>query len=89
MEYTMFLNDGEPTCGMMAMPDMMPAEVPSHWVVNFVVPDCDAAVAYASSNGGTVTMPPMDTPFGRAAGLIDPQGAVLTVIDRSTATAEP
>lgn len=29
-----------------------------------------------------------DTPFGRAAGLVDPWGAVLGVIDRSTATEE-
>ena len=86
MDYTMFLNNGEPICGMMAMPEGVPEEVPSHWVVNFVVPDCDAAGAYAAENGGMVTMPPMDTPFGRAAGLMDPSGAVLNVIDRSTAT---
>ena len=86
MDYTVFSNNGEPTCGMMAMPDMVPAEVPSHWVVNFVVPDADEAAAYATANGAMVTMAPMDTPFGRACNLIDPQGAVLTVIDRSTAT---
>lgn len=88
MGYTMFLREGEPTCGMMAMPDMVPAEVPSHWVVNFSVIDCDAAVAYATEHGGMVTMPAMDTPFGRAAGLVDPWGAVMNVIDRSKADAE-
>jgi predicted enzyme related to lactoylglutathione lyase len=88
MNYTVFSNHGEWLCGMMAMPDMVPAEVPSHWVVNFVVADADDAAAYTTANGGTVTMPPMDTPFGRACGLIDPWGAVLTVIDRSTATAD-
>lgn len=85
MEYTVFVNDGEWICGMMAMPPQAPAEVPAHWMVNFVVPDCDAAAVYATENGGTVTMQPMDTPFGRAAGILDPWGAVLSVIDRSTA----
>ena len=88
MDYTMFMNNGIPTCGMFALPEEVPAEVPAHWVVNFVVPDTDQAVAYATENGGMVTMPPMDTPFGRAAGLMDPWGAVLTVIDRSKAAPE-
>lgn len=85
MDYTVFINDGDWICGMFVMPPEVPAEVPAHWVVNFVVPDCDAAVEYATGNGGAVTMPPIDTPFGRAAGLVDPWGAVFTVIDRSTA----
>lgn len=85
MDYTVFSNDDDQICGMMAMPDMVPAEVPSHWVVDFVVPDCDAAVAYATDNGAMVTMPPTDTPFGRSAGLVDPWGAVFSIIDRSTA----
>lgn len=86
MNYTVFSNEGEWTCGMFEMPADVPVKVPSHWVVNFVVPDADGAAEYVTSNGGTVTMPPMDTPFGRACGLMDRWGAVLTVIDRSTAT---
>lgn len=86
--YTVMANDGQPTCGAMAMPPMMPAEVPSHWVVNFAVSDCDKAAAYVSANGGTVTSPANDTPFGRACSVMDPWGAVLNVIDRSTATAQ-
>lgn len=85
MPYTVFSNEGAQTAGAMALPPEVPAEVPSHWMVNFVVADCDAAVSYVTENGGTLTVPPMDTPFGRAAGLMDPWGAVLTVIDRSTA----
>jgi len=86
MDYTVFSNDGQQICGMMAMPDAVPSEVPSHWIVDFVVPDCDAAVAYATENGAMVTMPPTDTPFGRSAGLVDPWGAVFSIIDRSSAT---
>ncbi len=72
MNYTVFSNDGEWTCGMMEMPEMVPDEVPAHWVVNFVVSDVDAAAQYAAASGGTVTMPPVDTPFGRSCGLMDP-----------------
>ena len=86
MGYTVFSNNGEWLCGTFAMPDMVPAEVPAHWVVNFVVADCDEAAAYVSDNGGMITMPPMDTPFGRACGIVDPWGAVANLIDRSTAT---
>ncbi|MEM7095907.1 MAG: VOC family protein [Actinomycetota bacterium] len=89
MSYTMFANDGEPTCGAMAMPPMVPELVPSHWVANFVVDDADAAAAFVAANGGAITMPPTDTPFGRSVGIADPWGAVMTLIDRSTATAEP
>ncbi len=86
MSYTIFSNGGTPTAGTMALPAMVPAEVPSHWQVNFVVADADAAASYVAENGGTVTMAPNDTPFGRAASMMDPWGAVFAVIDRSTAT---
>jgi len=89
MPYTVFSLDGERICGLMAMPDEVPAEVPSHWVVDFVVADADEAAAYAAANGATITVPPMDTPFGRSCGLLDPWGSPVMVIDRSTATDEP
>jgi len=86
MTYTVFSNHGEWMCGLMAMPDEMPPMVPSFWQVNMVVPDADAAAEYVTANGGTITMPPDDTPFGRALAFTDPWGAPLSLIDRSTAT---
>lgn len=85
-KYLIFSNNGERMCGLMGMPSDVPEMVPSFWQVNLVVPDADAAAAYVSANGGTVTMPPNDTPFGRALGFMDPWGASLSLIDRSTAT---
>lgn len=87
MPYTIFSRDGERTSGLMQMSPEVPAEVPSHWVVDFVVADIDAAMAYATGKGATITVPPMDTPFGRSLGMLDPWGAPLMLIDRSTATA--
>lgn len=78
--YTMLKLDGKPVAGMMAMDDTFPPEVPPHWRVYFDVADCDATVARATELGAQVSMPPTDTPAGRMAGLIDPQGAGFWVI---------
>ncbi len=42
--------------------------------------DTDAAVAKATELGAQVLMPAIDTPFGRVAGLSDPQGAAFRLI---------
>ena len=70
------LNDGaETTAGIMDGSRFLPPEVPPAWTVYFKVADTDAALALATSLGGTVTEPAMDTPYGRLAGLADPTGA--------------
>jgi uncharacterized protein len=79
--YTVWEIAGKPVGGMMQMTDeMFPAEVPPHWGVCFAVADCDATTAKARELGATVTAEPMDTPIGRYAGLIDPQGASFAVM---------
>ncbi len=54
--------------------------VPNHWHVYFGTDDADATAARAAETGGTVVVPPFDTPVGRIAVLSDPQGAVFSVI---------
>lgn len=66
--------------GMMRMDDRWPAEVPSHWMVYFAVENAEQAVARTEELGGTVVVPPTDTPYGRFAMLRDPHGAVFSVI---------
>ena len=56
-----------------------PEGTPSHWLVYFGVEDADAAAAAASAGGGSVTTVPFDSPFGRMAGLADPDGAAFWV----------
>ena len=53
--------------------------VPPHWNVNLRVDDTDAVAAHAADLGGTVLMPPMDTPGFRSAVVLDPQGAAFSV----------
>jgi hypothetical protein len=57
-----------------------PADLPPHWMVYFAVEDCDASAALAGELGGTVSVPPTDTPPGRLAVLTDPQGAFFSII---------
>lgn len=87
MPYSVFELDGAQIAGLMAMGENIPPQVPSHWAISFSVTDTDATLEKAVSKGATAVMPPMDTPYGRAAGLIDPWGAGFNIIDRSSATA--
>ena len=53
---------------------------PKGWLTCFAVSSTDEAVAAVEANGGTVTMPAMDTPFGRFAIVEDPWGAPFEVM---------
>ena len=65
-------------------PDMAAAGVTPSWRVYFEVADCDAAVATATRQGGSVAVPAMDIPgVGRFAILTDPAGAAFAVIKSS------
>ncbi|MDQ6773610.1 MAG: VOC family protein [Candidatus Dormibacteraeota bacterium] len=82
--YTEWLLDGKSIGGMMPMGDQIPASVPPHWEVYFAVADCDGTVAQAKELGATVVAGPMDIPQqGRFATMLDPQGAVFSVIKLS------
>lgn len=77
--YTMISVDGAPVGGMMAKsPEMGP--MPTVWIVYFAVDDADSTAAKAASLGGKIMVPPMDTPVGRFAGIVDPQGAMFSLI---------
>jgi predicted enzyme related to lactoylglutathione lyase len=80
MSYTEWKLGDKTVAGMMTMPDMVPAEVPAHWLVYFGVDDTDASVAKAAELGATTLIPPTDIPPGRFAVLSDPDGAVFAAI---------
>ncbi len=66
---------------MIASAGPLPAPgIPSHWQVYFAVNDCDATTELCQELGGQVIVPPMDTPPGRMAQLVDDTGAVFWVI---------
>jgi predicted enzyme related to lactoylglutathione lyase len=62
-------------------PEMTAAGMSTRWWPYFEVADCDAVVAKAAEQGGTVTAPAQDVPgVGRFATLADPAGAPFAVI---------
>ncbi len=76
-QYTEFQVDGHSVAGGMEMPDMVPSEVPSYWLVYFATDDIDAACAKAIELGGHEMLGPTDFPGGRFAVLGDPEGAAF------------
>jgi len=64
-------------------PPMMEG-VPNHWHVYFAVADTDASAAKVTELGGSVMVPPFDTPIGKMAVVTDPQGAVFSLFQAPT-----
>jgi predicted enzyme related to lactoylglutathione lyase len=75
--YTEFQLGGSSIAGAMEMNPMVPAEVPSYWMVYFNVGDVDAAFNKATDAGAREMVPPQDFPGGRFAIVGDPQGAIF------------
>ena len=71
---------GTPAGWMAGMDERLPAETLPRWTATFAVSGCDATATRATELGGTVVLPPHDTPAGRSALLNDPQGGRFSVI---------
>ncbi|HSD24042.1 MAG TPA: VOC family protein [Solirubrobacterales bacterium] len=71
----------EGLAGLMQITDDMPAEMPPHWQVYFIVENADQAIEKAESTGAKLGFGPIDVPVGRLATLVDPQGAVVSIIE--------
>lgn len=67
----------------------VPDGTPPHWLVYFGVADTDAAVARAVAAGGSQPMAAHDSPFGRMGSVMDPFGAVCTLIQTDGSTPPP
>lgn len=80
--YTEFQLDGVPVAGGMEMSPMVPADVPSYWMVYFGVDDVEAAFKKAIDAGGREMMGPTPFPGGRLAIVSDPQGAFFGLYEQ-------
>ncbi|WP_374986698.1 VOC family protein [Streptomyces fradiae] len=81
VDFKVFEVAGEPVLGRMRMDEGFPPEVPPYISVYFTVDDVDAAIGRATTHGAKVVFGPVDSPFGRFAALVDPQGAPFSLID--------
>lgn len=81
MEYYVAHVDAKPgnteNCGAMTMPEVVPPEAPSMWVVYFAVADCVASAEQIPALGGEVFLPPMEMGPGMFAGATDPTGSMF------------
>ena len=79
MGYRVILVAGRAVGGVMPMGPGFPAEVPTHWMTYFAVADAPHAADRAVALGGTVIVPPFETPVGTMSVLADPFGAPFAV----------
>lgn len=80
MEYHTLDINGDQKAGIWNITGVLPDDAPAGWNIYFYVDDADAAVATIKEHGGTVTMEPDDTPYGRMASALDPAGAAFNII---------
>src|SRR2546428_12160221 len=73
--YTEFQLGGESIAGGQEMQPMVPAQVPSYWLVYFAVADVDKSFKTATQAGARRMVPPKDLPGGRFSLPRDPPGA--------------
>ncbi len=79
-DYTHWIADETEVGGMMAMTEEW-GDIPAHWMLYFIVEDCDDAAGKVEALGGSVCVPPTDIPtVGRFSVVNDPQGGVFSII---------
>ena len=81
-------SDGGLVGGVMTIPEGM--SVPPHWVMYVGVPHLEDAVASIERGGGSALSPVIEVPtVGRMRTMKDPQGAVFSVYEPSSAPGAP
>ncbi|MFE7414002.1 VOC family protein [Streptomyces laurentii] len=88
MDFRVFETASGPVLGRMVMGSEFPPEVPSYVQIFFAVDNCDKAVEAAQRAGGRAVFGPQDSPFGRFAAILDPEGAAFAVLDMKTTVGE-
>ncbi len=78
--YAVFLAGERPVAGRLAQAPELAGAVGERWMVYLAHADVDAGAAAAQRLGGIVAVPPSDTPTGRLAAVVDPAGAVFTLL---------
>ncbi len=78
--YTTFFLGERFNGGIIPMNEDWPAEMPPHWMVYFRVDDTDDAVLRLKGLGGSISVPPFDSPGGRISVVGDAQGGTFSII---------
>ncbi len=78
--YVLFTAEGRPVAGRLDLPPDLAAALGPRWMVYLAHADVDAAATAVAGLGGVVAVPPRDTPTGRLTAVVDPGGAVVTLL---------
>lgn len=76
---------GHVVAGVRGVGDTLPAGHPPYWETCFAVADAEAAVHRVTELGGRLVQEPRETPYGRRATVLDPEGARFSVLTRDAA----
>lgn len=79
--YTIFRLNDEDVAGMMGMPEEVPSEAPSHWMIYFAVEDCETAEKRAEALGGRVLRRTSEIEIGKFAVIEDPYAAPFQIME--------
>jgi predicted enzyme related to lactoylglutathione lyase len=79
IEYYTLNHPEGPAAGVMQITEALDV-FPPQWMIYLGSADADAAAAKATTLGGSVKIPPFDTPYGRISVLADPQGVVFSIV---------
>ena len=80
IDYTVLKAGDKDAAGLMAMPDDVPKEVPSHWMAYIAVDDVDILISKVTELGGQIVHGPQDIPgVGRFVIIQDPSGAMVSL----------
>ena len=75
--------NGRAVSGLLPRPPAMPADTPAYWDVYFAVPDLQAAATTAVERNATPLLPSTPVEIGTITVLLDPAGAIFTLIEPS------
>ena len=88
--YTMWMAGDAAVGGVMRIDRQTMGELPPMWNAYVYTPDIDASVQRAKELGGSIVSEPMEIPtVGRMAGIADPQGAVIWVLQPASTEEMP
>ncbi len=80
VDYVTLHVKGHPVAGIHGVGTALPHDRGPHWLVSFEVTDTDEAVEHVTDLGGHLLTPARNTPHGRVAKVMDPEGAVFCLV---------
>lgn len=80
VNYVALRVEGRPVAGIHGVGRVLPRDRGAHWLTSFEVADTDEAVIRVTDLGGHLLKPTLDTPHGRMATVVDPKGAVFSLV---------